>query len=111
MNLVPRFPSLFNVCNIEKLGTGPAMGRRLINILSSKLIFLKGDHNLSENFTIQGGENFTKLTLASEGKLQQSRIHFGELVIFNVYGRVSNLKSGSMQNQSTSVFSVRSTLG
>ena len=49
-----------------------------------KLIFLQGDHRLSKNLTIQAGENFTILTL--EGRLQQSKIHFGELVKFAIFG-------------------------
>ena len=54
---------------------------------NSKLIFLQGHHTLSKNLTIQEGENFTMLTL--EGQLQQSKIHFGELVKFAIFGLYS----------------------
>ena len=73
---------------------------------SSKLIFLEGDHNFSENFTIQVGKNFTKLTLINEGKLQQSRIHFGELVTFTVYG-LHNLTIELLEFLKNSNFNMR----
>ena len=55
----------------------------------SELIFLQGEHNLNENLTLQGGDSFTMLTmltLDSEREPQQSRIHFGESVLFAISG-------------------------
>ncbi len=72
---------------------------------NSKLIFLEGEHNLSENLILQGGENFTMLTL--EGKSQLSRIRFGKLVTFAVL-ELQNLTIVSLEFLENSNFNIGS---
>lgn len=70
---------------------------------NSKLIFVEGEHNLTENFILHGGENLTMLTL--EGMPWLSRIHFGKSVMFAIF-ELQNLAIVSLEFLENSIFNI-----